>query len=337
MPKYIHWYLVEVESKVRERLRIDHVHNLLQETEQHLSEIYSENLASGMSDEDAQLAALQRFGPVSQVTGRGPRGSAPEDRDSYGGYAVGALIFGALAICATVAFAPSWTAWSFCLFACIASVIAFGILALLSRKMLVFPIAIVVLTACIGTATISTQRFIPETSILRSRASDVVAELERYASELDKDVKMIDEAGRFFESPKRDAPYWHGAEKGYVIPLELEFSDIWRPVGYLVRIQTVRKGFTTEWALAKNKWGISKDLRNSLQSSLNYVRAERNRILSSAPQNLTAAFRERVQESLIYGAGILLSLVALNGVVFAIGRFSKKRPGKTWLERRLAS
>ncbi|HJP83407.1 MAG TPA: hypothetical protein VJ835_07860 [Fimbriimonadaceae bacterium] len=337
MPKYIHWYLVEVESQVRERLRIDHVHTLLQETEQHLTQIYSENLANGMSDEDAQLAALQRFGPVSQVTGRASKGGSPEERDSCGRYAVGSLIFGALVTCATVAFAPSWTAWSICLFACIASVIAFGIFALLSRKMLIFPIAVVVLTTCIGIATISAQRFIPETSILRSRASDVVAELERYTSELDKDLRMVDGAETFFKTAKHDAPYWLGANRGYVIPLGLEFSDIWRPVGYLVRIETVRKGFTTDWTLAKSKWHGSKDLRNSLQSSLNYVRAERNRILSFAPQNLTAAFRERVQEGLIHGAGIFLSLVALNGVVFAIGRISKKRPGKTWLERRLAS
>ncbi len=64
MAKYIDWYLVEAEGMLRGRLRQDRLHDVLSEAEAHLRDTAEDLVAHGMSSEDAELAAIERFGRV---------------------------------------------------------------------------------------------------------------------------------------------------------------------------------------------------------------------------------------------------------------------------------
>lgn len=67
MGKYIDWYLVEVEGMVRADLRADEARDALNEIESHLRESSSDLEARGMSVDEAELSAVERFGRASLV------------------------------------------------------------------------------------------------------------------------------------------------------------------------------------------------------------------------------------------------------------------------------
>ena len=86
MAKYIQWYLVEQEL-ASSHLSRSELHSLLSESEAHLTELSEEFQGQGMSLEDAEKAALERFGPVT------PRpATAKESSRSAEKIAVGAFI-----------------------------------------------------------------------------------------------------------------------------------------------------------------------------------------------------------------------------------------------------
>jgi hypothetical protein len=66
--KFTDWYLVEAESQLRGRLRQDRLHEVLSEAEGHLRDATQDLVAKGMAEEDAELAAIQRFGRVHAFT-----------------------------------------------------------------------------------------------------------------------------------------------------------------------------------------------------------------------------------------------------------------------------
>jgi hypothetical protein len=67
--KYIDWYLVEAEGMLRGQLRQDRLHDVLSEAEAHLRDTAENLVAHGMSSEDAELAAIERFGRVRSFVG----------------------------------------------------------------------------------------------------------------------------------------------------------------------------------------------------------------------------------------------------------------------------
>jgi hypothetical protein len=67
--KYIEWYLTEAESQLQGRLRRDRLHEVLSETEAHLRDTAEDMTSHGMSEQDAELAAIERFGRVSTFVG----------------------------------------------------------------------------------------------------------------------------------------------------------------------------------------------------------------------------------------------------------------------------
>lgn len=92
MSKYIDWYLVELEALTKDRISRERFHDLIRETEQHLRDRSSELQGSGLSEEEADLIAIEKFGKVSRVAHLSVRTS---ERHSRG---AGWLALSALAI-----------------------------------------------------------------------------------------------------------------------------------------------------------------------------------------------------------------------------------------------
>lgn len=67
MGKYIDWYLVELEGLAATRMKPDRAYELVVETQNHLEDRASELRVAGMSDKDAELAAIERFGRAGKV------------------------------------------------------------------------------------------------------------------------------------------------------------------------------------------------------------------------------------------------------------------------------
>ena len=338
MPKYLDWYLVEIESQVRDRMRIDRVHTLLHETEQHLTEIYEENLAAGMSDEDAQLAALQRFGPVSQVSGSALLDRAADDGGRSSMWAVAMLVLAGLTTVGTVGFAYDLRLWSYSLFAIVGFVIAFIVFAYLGRRLLLFPIATVVVLTSLGVALVASERFVVETSLLPTRSAEAINQLKVQEAELVKELGLIDNAAAFFKLPSRKPPYALPNKQGFMVPIGFRDVRISLPVGYIVIVQRLAKGSVPDWQEAKSRWAERSVgwNRDQLQSSLNHVRSERNRLSSFVSQSYPNVLAERARESFAYGAGAFAGLAVLNFAAYGLGGLSRRRSRKTWLERRLA-
>jgi len=338
MPKYLDWYLVEIESQVRDRMRIDRVHTLLQETEQHLTEIYDENLGAGMSDEDAQLAALQRFGPLSHVSGRALHGGDAEVGGRSRTWAVAMLVLAGLTVVGTVGFAYDLRFWSYSLFAVTGFVIAFVVLAYLGRRLLLFPIATIVVLTSLGVALVASERFVVETSLLPTHSEKAITELRTQEAELAKELALIDNAAAYFKLPNRNPPYALPNKQGYMVPIGFRDVRISLPLGYIVIVQRLAKGSVPDWRDAKSRWA-QKSVgwnRDHLQSSLNYVRSERTRLASFAAQSYPNVLAERARESFAFGAGAFAGLAVLNFAAYGLGRLSRRRSRKSWLERRLA-
>lgn len=62
MPRYIEWFLVETERRLRGSLAPDELHQTLGEVEEHLGRDYQDALGKGMTDARAELVAIHRFG-----------------------------------------------------------------------------------------------------------------------------------------------------------------------------------------------------------------------------------------------------------------------------------
>lgn len=67
MGKYIDWYLVEMEGQAMGGMRADRIHDLISESQAHLEDAAGDLQAKGMSEKDAELAAIERFGRVRDV------------------------------------------------------------------------------------------------------------------------------------------------------------------------------------------------------------------------------------------------------------------------------
>ncbi len=98
MSRYIDWYLVELEGMTKDRLRGDRFHDLIRETEAHLRDTSRDFQASGMSEEEADLVAIERFGRVSDVAAASIDESDPRHRRKGWFVAVIAYIVSAAAL-----------------------------------------------------------------------------------------------------------------------------------------------------------------------------------------------------------------------------------------------
>ncbi|MCX7801069.1 MAG: hypothetical protein N2109_12115 [Fimbriimonadales bacterium] len=67
MPRYIEWYLAELERRLARRVTRERLHQLLAETETHLSERSEELRREGMEPRAAELAAIDAFGPPERL------------------------------------------------------------------------------------------------------------------------------------------------------------------------------------------------------------------------------------------------------------------------------
>jgi len=70
MAKYIHWYLVELEGMLRGEVRNDQLHDILAETESHLRDSAEDLASKGMGPDQAEIAALEKFGRIRTFANR---------------------------------------------------------------------------------------------------------------------------------------------------------------------------------------------------------------------------------------------------------------------------
>lgn len=104
MPKFTHWYLVELDGLLRGNVSAERLHELLSEIECHLQDAVQERTAKGMSIEEAELAALEAIGSPEKIAAEELARNASGRKLKfgkqlvYGGAAVmaGSMLFAAL-------------------------------------------------------------------------------------------------------------------------------------------------------------------------------------------------------------------------------------------------
>jgi hypothetical protein len=340
MPRYIDWFLVELESQLRDRIRLDQVHSVIKEAHQHLSEAYDEHLSAGMSDEDAQLAAMERFGSPSKIAaaelGQSIKGGNPQ----ASAWAVGVITIAAVMVPSTVGLATSPVAWAYCLLAVAGLVLAFAILAYFSRRLLLLPVAVIVLASAGMTAMISSQRFVMETSLLPSELPSVTSTIEQVSNSIEEDLALLQMSETFFSrNPNRDKPFALNDKQGYIVPLGTRWVRISASVGYISLVQKLSRGSVMDWNDAKKRWSEARRngyMNDTLSASLHQLRSERNRLYSFNSQFPADVFSERMTECMAYGGIAIAGLWAINSIVFGLGKIGRGRRAIGWLERRLA-
>lgn len=340
MPKYLDWYLVELESHLRDRMRTDQIHSIVTEAGQHLTESYAEHLFSGMADDDAQLAALERFGSPSKVAASEMGHFVKHGNPKASAWGIGMVALAAALVPIVVASATIPQAWFYCLIAVAGLILAFATFAYFAGRLLLFPIAVLVLASASITAMVASQRFVMETSLLPAELPEVLKTFDRSSLAIQEDLALLDAAGAYFAgTPNRSKPYALPNQQGYVVPLGVRDVRISAPVGYIVVTPRLSRGSVLDWNDARKRWMEASSnayTKSRLNHSLGYLATEKNRLTSFHSQFPADVFSERMTESMAYGGIAIIGLWAINLIAVGLGKLGRRRRTGDWLEKRLA-